>query len=178
MVRTLGLEWQDHAIEWANYWAAHIDGVAFRVADIDVALEAPEIQESFNLISSLFVMHDLPNVQAHIQQVAHALPRQGTYLSCILNPLWVEARKEELFGDNPGLPIPHDADFARDYRLPESTGEVLGLPYFHRSVERYHEIFQAAGFRRVITAFSGGGAGGSENGPTVPQTVSFLAFKD
>jgi energy-coupling factor transporter ATP-binding protein EcfA2/2-polyprenyl-3-methyl-5-hydroxy-6-metoxy-1,4-benzoquinol methylase len=174
---TMGIEWQEHAIDWANYWASDLSDVAFSAMDIDLALNRPELAKRFDIMSSLFVLHDLPHASDHIAQVFSALSERGVYLSCLLNPEWVNERRDSLFASDQDLPVPNDADFARDYRLPEAPDGDLGLPYFHRSIDRYKEAFARAGFRRVETAFSEASSQTPSGSSDEPQTVAFLAFK-
>jgi SAM-dependent methyltransferase len=174
---TMGIEWQEHAVDWAKYWANGAPDIEFMTADIDLALNSHNIVNCYNVVSSLFVMHDLPKASSHIEQVFSALAEGGIYLACLLNPKWVNQRLDSLFAPDQELPVAHDADFARDYRLPEAPAGDVGLPYFHRSIEWYKAAFERSGFRRVEVAFSEARSKTPAGSTDEPQTVAFLAFK-
>jgi ABC-type Mn2+/Zn2+ transport system ATPase subunit/SAM-dependent methyltransferase len=174
---TLGVDWQDNAIAWANFWAGRLPNVSFETFDIDMFLQGPQGATVYNLITSLFVLHDVPDLAAHLRQVHAYLPDGGSYLCCLLNPSWVNDRAGSVIGD--GLEIPTDALFAAEYRLPESESGAVRLPYFHRTCEMYQAAFATAGFE-VIRVFYGPPDHRIPPGRTVSphsQTIGFVATK-
>ena len=172
---TTGYDWQPRALEWASFWSSFVDDVGFCKVDLEDLGKLPN-PKHYNLLTSFFVLHDLPKMAEHVQSAYQFLPDGGAYLGCFLNPDWVTEHRNEVLSDL-ALSIEHDAEYMAAYVLPEDADREIFVPYFHRDYEIYRNIFTSAGFSvnfRLGPCLSPLGPRGA-NMP--PQTVGFVAFK-
>jgi SAM-dependent methyltransferase len=103
-------------------------------------IEREGLSQKVDLVMSQFALQDTPDAAAFVEQIADTLRPGGTAIITLVHPEFGEAMrrkgactvKENLVGP---------WQFAAEYPIVEPGNKTFMVPYFQRSVEEYHQLF-------------------------------------
>jgi len=146
--RMFGYDPQSHFIgvaEQANKSHSLIS-IQFGNGSIGDFLGKYKLSKSVDLLTSIFVLQDLPDIQKYLADVDKTISEGGTSISLLVHPNFGEAMRkkgavkiEESL--NPcGISVPWR--FVCEYPIVEERGRTFFVPYFQRTIEDYKKYFQ------------------------------------
>ena len=112
-----------------------------------------DLENKVDLVTSTFVLHDIPNISKYLADVNRVLKKaDATGLFILVHPEFGEVMKEKGV-----LNIKHDLSpknaevhwqFACEYPIVEENGKTFFVPYFQRTVKDY-ELMLKTMFKRI-----------------------------
>jgi len=120
--------------------------IQFGNGSIRQFLEKYKLSKNVDLVTSIFVLQDLPDIHKYLDNVNQALNKNGTGIFLFVNPKFAEAMKnKDAMKINENL-NPKDINvpwrFAGKYPIVEEKGETFFVPYFQRTINDYRKYFQ------------------------------------
>lgn len=114
----------------------------FENNSLEETLRKHNLFGKIDLVTSIFVLQDLPNIKDYLSKVDKALKDDGKGMFLLVHPNFAEEmlkkgalKKEEQL-------IPNDEwRFAGEYPIVEERGRTFFVPYFHRTIEDYKKYF-------------------------------------
>lgn len=119
--------------------------IIFDAGDFSKLQNKYHLEESVDLITSLFVLQDTPSVENLVKSCYKSLKDKGCFLTCIVHPQYAEIllkkgaikineKLKKTSGDN--------YIFAGAYPITEPEKPPFYIPYFHRNLSEYIKIFE------------------------------------
>ncbi len=146
--RMFGYDPQSHfisAAEQANKSYSSIP-IQFDNGSIQDFLENYSLSKNVDLIASIFVLQDLPDIRKHLADVDEALSERGAGIFLLVHPDFGEAmRKKGALKIEKSLnaaKVDVPWRFACEYPIVEENDRTFFVPYFHRTTDDYREYFQ------------------------------------
>jgi SAM-dependent methyltransferase len=123
--------------------------IIFDYGYLDKLSKKYQLAEKFDLVFSTFVLQDLLNAKSFLESVKRVMKKEAFAIFSLVHPVFAESllKKEAL-----KIALPGRAGFwrwAAAYPIVEEDQETFFVPYFHRTIEDYLEIFNSL-FRKVI----------------------------
>ncbi len=115
----------------------------FEHGSIEKVLKENDLFEKIDLITSIFVLQDLPNIKQYLINVNKALKNHGIGIFLLVHPNFAEIMldKGELKLEKT-LSQNDEWRFAGEYPIVEERGKTFFVPYFHRTINDYQKHFQ------------------------------------
>lgn len=112
--------------------------INFESGDLRDALKKYNLRSNIDLVTSLFVLQDTPNIQSIINGAYESLKSGGSFLSVIVHPQFAErlAQRGEI-KINDHLDKSINYEFAGEYPITEPGRSPFYVPYFHRKLSDY-----------------------------------------
>jgi len=158
-VHVFGVDLLDSLIIKARVNAKDFKNITFAVADAADFDTAKLIHDAIgkpDVIVSMFLMQDIPDLEGVLSMVNSCLENGGQYISVIVNPDFactlVDAgvvtryRGEELPPECISDSGIVQWRYAGYYPIVQTDKPPFYLPYFHRSIADYHKAFLNSGF--------------------------------
>lgn len=119
----------------------------FGSGDFATFLQDHQIENGIDLVTSHFVLQDLPDLYLYLSLVDKALKQNGVAIFTIVHPEFAEAlKKVDAIQEQTRLKIDATTDdswrFAAKYPIVEVNGNNFYVPYFHRSIDDYRTIMK------------------------------------
>jgi len=120
--------------------------IQFGDGSIGEFLERYNLIENVDLVTSVFVLQDLPDIHKYLANVDKVLGKDGVGVFLLVHPDFGEAMREkgglkikrEL---NPrGMSVPWR--WACEYPIVEENGGTFSVPYFQRTIRDYEDYFR------------------------------------
>jgi|SRR3989339_176938 len=158
--RVFGVDLLESLIIKARANAKNFENISFAVADAVDFNTAKLIHDTIgkpDVIVSMFLMQDIPDLEGVLRMVNSCLKKGGQYISVIVNPNFAlhladSGCVKRYKGED--LPPEHISEsgvvqwhYVGYYPIVQADKPPFYLPYFHRSITDYHEAFQKSGFR-------------------------------
>jgi len=117
--------------------------IKFGNGALDTFLKEQNLAKNVNLVTSIFVAQDLPNIEQYLIGMNKALDEKGKGLFLLVHPNFGNAMKEKgaIKFEN-SLNASSQWQWAGEYPIVEEKGKTFFVPYFHRSVEDYRNYFE------------------------------------
>ena len=146
--KIFGYDPQGHFIslaEQANKSHSQIP-IQFGNRSLDDFLKNHNLSGNIDLVTSIFVLQDLPDIHKYLANVDKSLREDGTGVFLLVHPNFGEAmRKKNAIKIEENL-NPAEIDvawqFAGEYPIVEENGMTFFVPYFHRTIDDYKNHFQ------------------------------------
>ena len=158
-VHVFGVDLLESLIIKARVNAKNFKNITFTVADATDFNTAKLIHDAIgkpDVIVSMFLLQDIPDLEGVLSMVNSCLENGGQYISVIVNPdfachLADAGSVTRYKGED--LPPEYISDsgivqwrYIGYYPIVQSEKPPFYLPYFHRSITDYHEAYQKSGF--------------------------------
>lgn len=120
--------------------------IQFGDGSIDEFLEKYNLSKNVDLVTSIFVLQDLPDIRKHLTDIDRVLSEEGVGIFLLVHPNFGEAmRKKDAIKiekslSPQGMNVPWQ--FVGEYPIVEENGRTFFVPYFHRTVDDYRKYFQ------------------------------------
>ncbi len=114
--------------------------VSFGSGDLGNFLKKYNLKNNVNLVTSLFVLQETPNINDIIKNAHESLKSGGSFLSVIVHPQFAEnltKRNEIKINNWLDKSTEKDYEFAGEYPITEPERPPFYLPYFHRKLSDY-----------------------------------------
>jgi ubiquinone/menaquinone biosynthesis C-methylase UbiE len=123
--------------------------IIFDCGYLDKLSKKYQLFEKVNLVFSTFVLQDLPNIKIFIESIQRVMKKEAFAIFSLVHPAFAKnlLKKEAL-----KIALSGQAGFwrwAAAYPIVEEEQKTFFVPYFHRTIEDYLEIFNSI-FRSVI----------------------------
>jgi SAM-dependent methyltransferase len=131
--------------EFINSARHSFGGIIFDAGDFSELKDKNCLEERVDLITSLFVLQDTPNLKNLIKNVYESLKIKGLFLALIVHPQYAEILlKKGAIRVNKGLEKDKDDNylFAGEYPITEPGRPPFFVPYFHRNLSAYIKLFE------------------------------------
>ena len=119
--------------------------IVFDVGDFSELTGKYSLVENIDLVTSLFVLQDAPNIEKIIKNVYESLKIKGSFLSLIVHPQFAEILlKKGAIKSNNNLEKDKGDNyiFAGKYPITEPGRPPFFVPYFHRNLSDYIKLFE------------------------------------
>lgn len=120
--------------------------IQFGNGSIDEFLEKYNLSKNVDLVTSIFVLQDLPDIHKHLADVDGVLSEESVGIFLLVHPNFGEAMRkkgavkiEESLSPQ-GVNVPWQ--FVGEYPIVEENGRTFFVPYFQRTVDDYRKYFQ------------------------------------
>lgn len=120
-------------------------GITFDAGDLYELKNKHNLEESADLIISLFVLQDTPSAMDLVKSCYNLLKKKGCFLICVVHPQYAEILlKKGAIKINKELEKTSEDSylFAGEYPITEPEKPSFYVPYFHRNLSEYIEIFE------------------------------------
>lgn len=98
--------------------------------------------ESVDLVTSIFVLQDLPHIKEYIWEISKILKKGGIAIFLAVHPDFAEKIKRKgAISIERNLGKTKEWRFAGKYPIVEEEGRTFYVPYFHRTIEDYRGYF-------------------------------------
>ncbi len=145
--KMFGYDPQSHFIgvaEEANKSPSSIP-IQFGNGSIDDFLEKYNLSKNVDLLTSIFVLQDLPDIHQYLAKVDKTLNEKGTGIFLLVHPNFGEAMKnkgavklEDVLNPS-GIAVPWK--WVGEYPIIEEKGKTFFVPYFQRTIDEYRKHF-------------------------------------
>ena len=118
--------------------------INFGSSSINDFLEEKNLSKKIDLLTSIFVLQDLPNIEEYLENTNYALDdKTGTALFLLVHPNFGEAMKNKgAIKLETSLNSSSQWQWAGEYPIVEEKNQTFFVPYFHRTVEEYKNYFK------------------------------------
>ena len=154
--RMYGFDTQKSFVNGASKLEGQDIHCTFGGGDLSYFLQENGLVGNVDLVTSLFVLQNLPGIHEHIYSTGQALRKGGTALFLLVHPEFGEAmRKKKAAKVNkqlsPSIMSNHHVNwlFAAEYPIVEENEKTFYVPYFQRSEYKYKELFEEYGFKHL-----------------------------
>lgn len=146
--KMFGYDPQSHFIstaEQANEYHSLIS-IQFDNIFFDDFLKKYNLSKNIDLLTSFFVLQDLPDIHKYLADVDKTLNENGTGIFLLVHPNFGEAMKKKKsvkleHALNPsGVTVPWN--WAGEYPIVEENGRTFFVPYFQRTTDEYKNYFK------------------------------------
>jgi len=154
-VKTLGIEIQQELVGYARYCNKR-DEISFYLADATSREEITSLTErswghKADLVTCFYVLHDEPHIRGVLRSIRAAMEIDAFLIVGLIHPERAELLR--LTGKlvlNPTTgPLPCGIRWIGYYPIQNDGHTEIALPYFHRSLSDYLQIFGEEGFSVV-----------------------------
>lgn len=151
--RMYGFDTQKSFIDLASKSETSKISCTFGVGDFLDFLDNHNLTNKVDLVTSLFVLQDLPGIHNYLSNIHRALKERGTGLLLLVHPEFGEVmhlKGAVRINDKLNPPgIFPNWDFAAEYPIVEENGKTFYVPYFHRDIRKYRELLEGLGFKNL-----------------------------
>lgn len=146
--KMFGYDPQSHLIsiaEGANNAHSSIP-IQFSNGSIDDFLKKYGLLRNIDLLTSIFVLQDLPDIHKYLSDIDKVLSEHGIGIFLLVHPNFTEAIKNKGAvklnpGLNPsGVTVPWH--WVGEYPIVEEKGKTFFVPYFQRTLDEYKNYFE------------------------------------
>ncbi|MCC7432761.1 class I SAM-dependent methyltransferase [Candidatus Peregrinibacteria bacterium] len=119
--------------------------IQFGNGSIDDFLKKYYLSKNVDLLTSIFVLQDLPDIHQYLANVDKALNETGTGIFLLVHPNFGEAMKNKdavkLEDALNILDIDVPWSWVGEYPIVEEEGRTFFVPYFQRTIDEYKNYF-------------------------------------
>lgn len=119
--------------------------ITFGNNSIDQFLERYNLQKKVDIVTSIFVLQEIADIQKYLSDVGKVLNDNGIGIFLLVHPLFGEAMKNKNALKINKILNPLNTQtswrFAGEYPIVEENGKTFFVPYFHRTIEDYKKYF-------------------------------------
>jgi ubiquinone/menaquinone biosynthesis C-methylase UbiE len=146
--KMFGYDFQSHFISVAEQSNKSYSSVPIQFGDgsIDDFLKKYGLSKNVDLLTSIFVLQDLPDINKYLEDVNKSLNENGTGIFLLVHPDFGEAMKKkgavklENALNSFGVFVPWR--WVGEYPIVEEKGETFFVPYFQRTIDEYRNYFR------------------------------------
>lgn len=159
-IRLLAVDRDLRLLERARARCSGSLNASFVCADLSSAPGDVEASHSLfssqaDLVTAFYTLHDIECSERLFREAAKTLSETGIFIVAVVHPDWVEHL--ERIGDVEILASDPSASSSRigrarwrgQFKLRSVVGRSFWVPYFHRSLSDYLDLFSAGGFDQV-----------------------------
>lgn len=140
-----GYDPQDHFIQVASERSRPHAKIPAQFGSGSVAsfVESNRLEHKIDLLTSVFVLQDLPNIEQYFSTVNNVLSAAGTAIFVLVHPDFGEKMKSKgVVNLEPALNSTQDSApwrWAGEYPIVEENNKTFFVPYFQRTIDDYRD---------------------------------------
>ena len=119
--------------------------ITFGNNSIDQFLQRYNLQNEIDIVTSIFVLQDVADIQKYLEDINKVLNHEGVGIFLLVHPLFGESMKNKnvlrINRTLNSLNTDKSWRFAGEYPIVEENGKTFFVPYFHRTIEDYKKYF-------------------------------------
>ena len=141
--RFIGFDTNKNFVDTARKEYSEIE--FYNSKDISLFVEENNLEGKVDLVTSLFVLQDSPQIWYLVEEQSRMLKEKGMSLNLIVFPQFAEALNEKGFLKLPTCVNRNRIDnylFAAEYPIVEQEKEPFWVPYFHRNLSDYIQLIE------------------------------------
>lgn len=131
--------------KFINSAKGSFEGIVFDAGDFSELKGKYSLAGHTDLVTSLFVLQDTPNIENLIKNIYVSLKIKGIFLALIVHPQYAEILlKKGAIKVNDNLEKDKDDNYilAGEYPITEPGKPPFFVPYFHRNLSYYTKLFE------------------------------------